>query len=827
MDPSQLAQVEELCRALYQGTSSVLRAEAQQQLLTLQSTVDFIPQCQFILENSSLPYAQLVATTSLENLVTQFWNSFTLEQKLDVRNFVLRFLGNNASVLQEFVIGNLTKLACRITKLGWFDSPEHREIIEEIRKFLEASVDHSVIGLKLLNSLVDEMNSPTIGRSLTVHRKTAVSFRDQTLLQIFEISVITLRNLLNPNREKYAADKEQKIMYLCLSLATASLSFDFIGTNPEESAEDVGTVQVPSPWRTLLQDTATMELFFECYLQTEPPRSSLALEALVQLSSVRRSLFASEKERTVFLQALMTGIQSVMTSQKGLEHIENYHQFCRLLGRLKASYQLSELVKTHGFMEWLELAGNFTIKSLQNWQYSMNSIHYLLALWGRLVAALPYLRADATDSQRQAQTLRQCVLQVVESYIKTMLDSVDVVVASDGGVDDPLEDEGSLKEQMERLPVIARLQYDTVAQYLLSMFEQSLTHYEQGITLAATPQLRQRLLILEGRMTWLTYMVAAVIDAQATTDPHKGQAELLWDGRLSRCVFKLVQVVDFRLNGTSGQGKCDAKLEIAILNYFRAFKKVYMLESPSSQTTSSLMGMTVPGGSPAHPLLSLALSGMGRAEDKEASAEINNVSFTILTLVMCIVTGERTLWPDLLGIRCDEHWRPNPGDEHRSEQAVQQHQVLAPLGQDPRGDAGRLRGAGVQLQLQQDAAQPGDRQLPGAQPRWRALPLPGLRQRQQIPHHVLLRPESTGVHLLRGFEQRLRPLPRAQPGHHGAAVAGAGPARARGKDRHHRRAERPARHHGLGVQQAHIQPAVRGAVPVVLPAASPHRGDVV
>jgi exportin-7 len=80
---------------------------------------------------------------------------------------------------------------------------------------------------------------------------------------------------------------------------------------------------------------------------------------------------------------------------------------------------------------------------------------------------------------------------------------------------DPLEDEGSLKEQMDRLPVIARLQYDTVAQYLLSVFEQALTSYDQGINLAAnlspTREVRQQLLILEGRMTWLTYMVASVI----------------------------------------------------------------------------------------------------------------------------------------------------------------------------------------------------------------------------------------------------------------------------------------------------------------------------
>jgi len=123
MDQSQLAEVERLCQALYTGNNSALRAEAQQQLLTLQSSIDFIPQCQFILDNSLLPYAQLVATSSLEALVTQFWNNFSPEQKLDVRNYVLRYLGNNAAVLQEFVVGHMTKLSCRITKLGWFDSP--------------------------------------------------------------------------------------------------------------------------------------------------------------------------------------------------------------------------------------------------------------------------------------------------------------------------------------------------------------------------------------------------------------------------------------------------------------------------------------------------------------------------------------------------------------------------------------------------------------------------------------------------------------------------------------------------------------------------------
>ena len=550
MDQAQLLQVETLCHALFLGTSPLQRAEAQQQLLTLQSSAEYIPQCQFILDNSSQPYAQLMASTSLEMLVTQFWNNFTAEQKLEIRNYMLNYLANQASKLQEFVVGSLSKLTCRITKLGWFDCNEHREIIEEITKFLEATIDHKIIGLKLLNALVDEMNTATTGRTLTVHRKTAVSFRDHALYQIFQISISTLRQLQSRTLGNLTVDQDSKMSGLALILATACVSFDLIGTNPEESAEDVGTVQVPSSWRPLIQDTSTMRLLFDFYASTEPPRSNMALQALVQLSSVRRSLFSSEKERTVFLQSLMTGIQTVMQSKKGLEHVDNYHEFCRLLGRLKASYQLSELVKTTGFMEWLELAGDFTIKSLQNWQYSMNSIHYLLALWGRMVAALPYLRADAVDSQRQAQTLRSCVLEVVERYIKTMIDSVDIVVESDGAVEDPLDDEGSLKEQMDRLPVIARLQYDVVAQYLLAMFEQTLIEYEVYVKTAynsaPTQQLTKQLLIQEGRMTWLTYMVASVIGAQSTPDPRKGQGDLLWDGHLSRCVFQLVQLVDLR-----------------------------------------------------------------------------------------------------------------------------------------------------------------------------------------------------------------------------------------------------------------------------------------
>ena len=618
MDQSQLASVEAFCHALYVGADASQRTEAQSQLLTLQSSADFMPQCQYILDNSKQPYAQLLASTSLETLVTKFWNRFNNDYKAEMRNYVLNYLATHAGSLEDFVVGSLAKLVSRITKLGWFDSPELREIMDEIKKFLQATIDHHIIGLKVLCALVQEMNIPTTGRTLTHHRKAAVSFRDIALYTAFQMSITTLNHLQNRTMSGATPEQEKKIGHLALSLSVASLSFDFIGTNPEESSEDVGTVQVPSSWRPVVQDTQTMQLLFSIYAVSDPPRSNLTLETLVQLSSVRRSLFSSDAERSVFLQALMTGIMHIMKEKRGLNLVENYHEFCRLLGRLKASFQLAELVKTTGFVEFVNASVDFTLKSLGNWQFSMNSIHYLLALWGRMVAALPYLRAEATDSQTQAQALRQGVSTVVQAYIDTMLDSVEVVVASDGAIDDPLEDEGSLKEQMDRLPTLARPHYETVAQYLLNAYESALKMYQEGLAVVdgATIQVKRQITVIEGRLTWLTLMVSAIIcTSPMSGDSRKVKAETAWDGQLARCVFQLVQVINYRLTATNGAGKCDSKLESAILTYFGAFKRGYLSDAVKSMTGASRGSgpstLSMVGGSMAHPLLSFALSHNG------------------------------------------------------------------------------------------------------------------------------------------------------------------------------------------------------------------------
>ncbi|CAJ1968904.1 unnamed protein product [Cylindrotheca closterium] len=659
MDAQQLAQVEALCETLYTGVPStnadgepITLQEAQQRLLSLRTSAEYIPQCQYILDNSSSQYARLVATNSLTELITVHWNSFTIPQRIDIRNYVLGYLANNGPQLQDYVVTSLIKLVCRITKLGWFDDNVHRELADDVTKFLQATVDHCILGLKILNQLVDELNIPTLGRTLTQHRKTSVSFRDVCLLKVFQLGLTTLKQLqtraistcqcyqilLDPAGSTDLHSNDTHAMYLTItfllssflrsfiqSIATAAeprqeatmgeqalglcvrcLSFDFIGTNPDESTEDVGTIQAPTSWRPLLSDPATTELMFEFYANTEPPRSSKAMEAIILMASVRRSIFPTDKDRGAFLARLINGIREMLSQQTGLQHQDNYHQFCRLLGRLKANYQLSELVKTDGYMEWLELAASFTVQSIRNWQYSTNSIHYLLSLWGRLVAAVPYVRPE-TGAQGHVQSLEKQVLTVVETYIDGMLGSVEAVLRSDGALENPLDDDGSLREQMDRLPVICRFQYAQVAQMILNKFDPLMSQYQDLIqrlgsnpTSSAPTDVQQTLAIIEGQLTWLTFIIGSVVGGHSWSSAHLGEGDETIDASLSRRALQLAQGIDYRLTASSGQGRADPMLEQALLFYFQNFRRVYMFmwdqmsgSSSSASSDSLSVGMIV------------------------------------------------------------------------------------------------------------------------------------------------------------------------------------------------------------------------------------------
>lgn len=552
-----LAQLEALCERLYNSQDSAERAHAENTLKCFSMNVDYISQCQYILDNALTPYALMLASSSLLKQVTE--HTLALQLRLDIRNYIVNYLATRGPKLQPFVIGSLIQLLCRVTKFGWFDDDRFRDVVKESMNFMsQATSDHYAIGLKILNQLVSEMNQPNPGLPSTHHRRVACSFRDQALFQIFQISLTSLRQLQN--------DDVNRLQELALSLSLKCLSFDFVGTSIDESSEEFGTVQIPSSWKPLLEDPSTLQIYFDYYAITKPPLSKEALECLVRLASVRRSLFTNDAARSKFLAHLMTGTKEILHTGQGLADHENYHEYCRLLGRFKVNYQLSELVNVEGYSDWIRLVAEFTTKSLQSWQWASSSVYYLLGLWSRLVTSVPYLKGDAPS------LLDEFVPAITEGFITSRFDSVQAGFPDDLS-ENPLDNVELLQDQLDCFPYLCRFQYERSSLFIINIMEPILQTYTEKARVQTSA--KSELSVIEAKLAWIVHIIASIVKIKQSTG-CSAESQEVFDAELSAHVLQLINVTDLGLHSQRYGELSKQRLDRAILVFFQNFRKSYV-----------------------------------------------------------------------------------------------------------------------------------------------------------------------------------------------------------------------------------------------------------
>ncbi|XP_064599682.1 exportin-7-like [Liolophura sinensis] len=562
-DEQELVQLEGLCKQLYETADSNLRSEAEKTLVAFANSPDCLNKCQLLLERGNSPYAQLLAATTLTKLVARPNVMLPLEQRIDIKNYILNYLATRPKLV-HYVLQALVQLFARMTKLGWFDLSKEeyvfRNVVSDVGKFIQSgSTQHVMIGVQLLSQLVCEMNQAEASRSLAKHRKIASSFRDSQLFEIFQLACSLLRTAAGNIKDlNFTDDAQHGLLSHALRLAHNCLTFDFIGTSTDESSDDLCTVQIPTSWRSAFLDFSTLRLFFDLYAGLPSSLSAMALSCLVQIASVRRSLFNND-ERCKFLNNLVTGVKSILEQPQSLSDPSNYHEFCRLLARLKTNYQLGELVKVDNYPEIIKLVAEFTVTSLrQMWQFSPNSVHYLLSLWQRMVASVPYVKAS------EPHMLETYTPEVTKAYITSRLESVHAVLRD--GLEDPLEDSGMISQQLEQLSTIGRCEYEKTCALLVQVFDESAQRYQELIAAASQPA---EITVQEGRLSWLVYIIGSVIGGRvsfASTDEHDAM-----DGELVCRVLQLMNLTDSRLAQAGSE-----KLELAMLSFFEQFRKIYV-----------------------------------------------------------------------------------------------------------------------------------------------------------------------------------------------------------------------------------------------------------
>ncbi|KAE9603461.1 hypothetical protein Lalb_Chr11g0061181 [Lupinus albus] len=553
----ELAQLEALCERLYNSQDSVERAHAENTLKCFSMNTDYISQCQYILDHSFTPYALMLASSSLLKQVTQ--HTLALNLRLDIWGYLINYLATRGPELQPFVTASLIQLLCRLTKFGWFDDDRFHDLVKESMNFLsQATPGHYAIGLKILNQFISEMNQANAGLPATNHRRVACSFRDQSLFQIFQISLTSLSQL--------KTDAISQLQELALSLSLKCLSFDFVGTSVDESSDEFGTVQIPTPWKTVLEDSSTLQIFFDYYAISKPPLSKEALECLVRLASVRRSLFTNDASRSIFLAHLMTGTKVILQTGQGLADHDNYHEFCRLLGRFRVNYQLSELVNVEGYSDWIRLVAEFTLKSLQSWQWASNSVYYLLGLWSRLVSSVPYLKGDAPS------LLDEFVPKITESFITSRFNSVQAGLPDDLS-DNPLDNAELLQDQLDCFPYLCRFQYESSSLFIINIMEPVLQMYTERARVQVSDN--SDLAVNEDKLAWIVHIIAAILKIKQCTGCSVESQEVL-DAEISARVLRLINVTDSGIHSQRYGEISKQRLDRAILTFFQHFRKSYV-----------------------------------------------------------------------------------------------------------------------------------------------------------------------------------------------------------------------------------------------------------
>ncbi|EUB56335.1 Exportin-7 [Echinococcus granulosus] len=680
-----LTSIEWACKELYTTSDPAVRMQAEKTCTGICERPDCIATCKSLLERGDSCYSQFIAASTLTKYICNRDTVVHVNLRLQLRNFALNYLATRPG-LESIVQQALIALICRLTKIGWFDSAENgpeypfRDIFESVKSFIQSGqISAILVGVKLLSSLVTEICQSTetdLARATFFVRKLLVSFRDLVLFPIFQLGLDLLRQTDVNLKSLTVNDQDQlQVIQHTLALVLACLNYDFVGTaigcagdngsGSPFTSDDMASVQLPAAWRPIFLDTNNVDLFFRLFaglpqspaspnlrtLVSDFPAydSSRPLSCLVQITSIRRTLFTND-ERQNFLNPLMVGCLEVLRRRDSLLCDPTvYHEFCRLLSRMKITFQVGELMQVSVYPEFIKLVTDLTTHSLYNFSddsefNNSNSLHYLLALWQRLVASIPYVRTS------QPYLIDTYAPQVTRAYIESRLAGVpryvesgskvkplrvikkaaangagadkagdqyspDLVVGAGDGASCPLDDTMTLTQQLDQFSIIGRCDYANTCELIVRLFDQSFGQLQSTLqqlvsvdpaafvtsTLAAASEQAQAIRLEDNRLAWLVYMIGALINGRSTSSTGGLVDSDQLDGELIARVLRLLQFGDacvrllLQLLSQDSQSTSNdvasmfihissgtiIRLELAIITFLERFRRIYVGENIS------------------------------------------------------------------------------------------------------------------------------------------------------------------------------------------------------------------------------------------------------
>ncbi|KAJ3102465.1 Exportin 7 [Phlyctochytrium planicorne] len=290
------------------------------------------------------------------------------------------------------------------------------------------------------------------------------------------------------------------------------------------------------------------------------------------MSTNRLTMRKSDEEKFKLLSWILEAITELLKNPHSLENELNYHQFCRMLVRLRTVHQVKDIIEKPQFRDWIDAITSFTIRCFQPKNWSLYEVLYLLTFWSKMVT-----NVESPPRQPGFDRLEELAVQVAKAFISSRLKAVDDDFTETMEL---LNDEANLSNILELVsPVIRlRVKYNETSDYIKGMFEVLAGQYEETIKFVLnaglTENLQDRITNLHAKFTWCVYLIGGSIGQRA---PYQSSDEQeLIDGDLSSQVLQLMDVNSNLMSRIRQSGESiNLHLDMAFLYFFLHFRKSY------------------------------------------------------------------------------------------------------------------------------------------------------------------------------------------------------------------------------------------------------------
>lgn len=314
---------------------------------------------------------------------------------------------------------------------------------------------------------------------------------------------------------------------------------------------------------------------------------------MVQLSSVRSSVFSNDVERTSYTHRLALIILNFLSTIPSLfDSSSCYHQFVRLLARFHSNFNLNDLVKLSSIEEYFQSIASFSLNSFK--RSEENIVHYILGSWSRIINDIPYCK-NAT--QQLLQHLTEFFPTLTIAFLTTRLDQI--IIAIDNDELDQIFQTDILEDELKQLPSLARYNYNQTCLVLKERLEPTVQAYKQflqvgqeGSLLTITSEMQRNVCILESQLSMFIYFFSSIIGSEKPVMNYSPSEIEFLDAELCTWFFSLSSLSDTRLSNQSLLSSFPASphLSLSQLHFFQSFRIKYIeFQSTYSRTSTTLL----------------------------------------------------------------------------------------------------------------------------------------------------------------------------------------------------------------------------------------------